>query len=172
MIYNITQNVYEKKQVRENEYDKINIVVDQLHEKVDDILRKNKNDEKYEIMNILNNNFVEKSVNFDNDVFKSVFVNFNFNKASITQELHNEKLDIENLNKIFNVRERMGKRILRNLDISSVENAINFNNNIYIDIFEDIKKNIQKPIKKKHFEKNYKIKIKSMGEIDNEYNFD
>lgn len=160
MAFSMIQNISQENIINDNEFYRVNNVVIQLHDKVDEILSENSNHETYEVMNALNNNFIENSVNFNDEVFHSVFVNFNKNRELIQQELYNEKLDIENLNKVFKIREKMGKRILKNLDISNIENAINFNNNIYIDIFKDIKKNIQLPLKSKNYNKNYKFEIR------------
>ncbi|PNZ24065.1 hypothetical protein CD122_11705, partial [Staphylococcus rostri] len=132
MAFSMIQNISQENIINDNEFYRVNNVVIQLHDKVDEILSENSNHETYEVMNALNNNFIENSVNFNDEVFHSVFVNFNKNRELIQQELYNEKLDIENLNKVFKIREKMGKRILKNLDISNIENAINFNNNVYI----------------------------------------
>ncbi|MEW4604524.1 hypothetical protein [Staphylococcus hominis] len=164
MVRLVTTQIENKSFYDVSEFNNIESIVNQLHEEVDNILDDNKNSDKYEIMTTLNNNFNEKTVNFKNDAFYLVNINFNSNRETIRQKLYTEKLDFKNLNKILKIRQRMGKRILKNLDISTLENAINFNNKIYIDIFDDINKNKKEPITNKCYNNSYKIKIANKKE--------
>lgn len=159
MVKLVTTQIENKNLNDVSEFKNIESVVNQLHEAVDNILEDNKNSDKYEIIKILNNNFNEKTLNFEDDLFYLVNINFNNNRETIRQKLYTEKIDFKNLNKILKIRQRMGKRILKNLDISTLENAINFNNKIYIDIFDDINKNKKEPLNNKYYNNSYKIKI-------------
>lgn len=159
MVRLVTTQIENKNFNDVSEFNNVECIVNQLHEEVDNILEDNKNSDKYEMMKILNNNFNEKTVNFKNDVFYLVNINFNSNRETIRQKLYTEKLDFKNLNKILKIRQKMGERILKNLEISTLENAINFNNKIYIDIFDDINKNKKKPLTNKYYNNSYKIKI-------------
>lgn len=159
MVKLVTTQIENKNFNDVSEFKNIESVVNQLHEEVDNILEDNKNSDKYEMIKILNNNFNEKTLNFEDDLFYLVNINFNNNRETIRQKLYTEKVDFKNLNKILKIRQRMGKRILKNLDISTLENAINFNNKIYIDIFDDINKNKKEPLNNKYYNNSYKIKI-------------
>ncbi|MBC9873314.1 hypothetical protein [Macrococcoides bohemicum] len=155
----------------------INKVVNKLTNKVDKLLNTNKEINNYEIYKNINNNFsfnVNKAKqNLNDDIFVNISIDFNNFRDEVNNKIINERIRKKKLSELFIIRERMGERILKNLDITTIENALNYNNTIYKKMLSDINNNIEVP-KETTIDINQIIKTTvkfDESESKNEYNF-